>query len=154
MAKVLGHEAKLYRQTTGTRATWPASGSAPDLSEITNVKDLTLNFEKGEADLTTRGNNGWVATAGTLKNASVDFDMVWDNDDAAFNAIQEAYFNNTSIAFAVFSGASDVVGVKGLWADCEVMNFSVNEPLTDALTVSVTLKPAYSSVAPEWVTVN
>jgi hypothetical protein len=28
---------------------------------MTNVKDLSLNVETGEADVTTRGNNGWEA---------------------------------------------------------------------------------------------
>ncbi|GAB4138374.1 MAG: hypothetical protein Tsb009_06550 [Planctomycetaceae bacterium] len=50
----LGMEAKLYRNT-GTYA-------LPTWVEMINVKDLTLNLEAGEADVTTRGNAGWRAT--------------------------------------------------------------------------------------------
>ena len=53
----LGMEAKLYRNT-GTYA-------LPTWVELTNVKDLTLNLEAGEADVTTRGNAGWRATVAT-----------------------------------------------------------------------------------------
>jgi hypothetical protein len=63
----LGLDAKLYRNT-GTYA-------APVWNEVKNVKDLTLNLEAGEADVTTRGNNGWRATLATLKDGSVEFEM-------------------------------------------------------------------------------
>jgi hypothetical protein len=80
----LGLEAKLYRNT-GT------SGS-PTWTEMTNVKDLTLNLEASEADVTTRGNAGWRATLAALKDASIEFEMVWDTADAAFTAIKDAFF--------------------------------------------------------------
>jgi hypothetical protein len=63
----LGMEAKLYRNT--------GSYAAPTWSEMTNVKDLTLNLE---ADVTTRGNAGWRATIAALKDGSIEFEMVWD----------------------------------------------------------------------------
>ena len=56
----LGMEAKLYRNT-GTYA-------APTWVELTNVKDLTLNLEAGEADVTTRGNAGWRTTAASASS--------------------------------------------------------------------------------------
>lgn len=43
-----------------------------DGAEIKNVKDLTINLEKAEADASTRANNGWRATFGTLKDASIE----------------------------------------------------------------------------------
>ncbi len=44
--------------------------------EITNVKDLTVSLEKAEADASTRANNGWRATVGTLKDASIEFTVL------------------------------------------------------------------------------
>ena len=41
MAVVLGLDAVLYRGTAGAKAT----------TEVTNVKDLTINLESGEADV-------------------------------------------------------------------------------------------------------
>ena len=65
MSTRLGMDAKLYRNA--------GSFGSPIWTEVTNVKDLTLNLEKGEADVTTRANGGWRATVGTLKDASIDF---------------------------------------------------------------------------------
>ena len=84
MATRLGMDAKLYRNT-GTYA-------LPTWVEVSNVKDVTLNLEKGEADVTTRANQGWRATVGTLKDASIEFQMVWDTVDAGFDAIRQAFF--------------------------------------------------------------
>ena len=141
----LGMEARLYRNT-GTYET-------PTWTEIDNVKDVTLNLETGEADVTTRANNGWRATAATLKDGSVEFEMVWDTADAGFTAIQEAYFDNTSIEFAIMDGDIATSGTQGLRATMAVTNFSRNEPLEEAITVSVTIKPTYADNAPEWMEV-
>ena len=144
---ILGLDAKLY-YNTGTYA-------SPTWTEITNVKDLTLNLEKGEADVSTRGGNGWKQTVGTLKDASIEWGMVWDPDDTAFTAIKNAFINNTSIEFLVLDGSSSPasgVTVQGLRAECSITGFTRNEALEDALSVDVTAKPTYSSNAPSWYT--
>jgi predicted secreted protein len=144
MAIKLGMDAKLYRNT-GTYA-------VPVWDLIGNVKDLTLSIESGEADVTTRGNSGWRATVGTLKEASIEFDMIWDTTDTDFTAIKTAFFANTLIDFAVLDGPSGTAGSQGLRAECSIISFSRNETLEEALTVSVTAKPSYSTNAPTWMT--
>jgi len=133
----LGMQAKLYYGAAGATAT----------TELTNVKDVTLNLEKSEADVTTRASNGWRATVATLKNGSVEFSMSWDTEDAGFTAIKNAYFNDEAIALAVLDGE----GGSGLDADFSVTNFTRNEPLEEAITVNVTVKPTYVTRAPTWV---
>ena len=54
------------------------------------MRDLTLNLETGEADITTRANNGWRATLATLKDGSIEFEMLWETRDAGFNALKTA----------------------------------------------------------------
>lgn len=144
MAIKLGMEAKLYRNG--------GSFGTPTWSELTNVKDVTLNLEKGEADVTTRANNGWKATAATLKDASVEFEMVWDTTDTGFTAIQQAYFNNTPIELAVMDGPIATAGSQGLRATMQINNFSREEKLEDAIMVKVTAKPTYAANAPTWMT--
>ena len=141
----LGMEAKLY-YNTGTYA-------APTWVELTNVKDVTLNLESGEADVTTRANSGWRATAATLKEGSIEFEMVWDTADTGFTAIQQAFFNNTTLEFAVLDDDVATSGTQGLRATMSITNFSRNEPLEEAVTVNVTAKPTYAANAPEWMTV-
>ena len=145
MGLVLGMNAKLYRNT-GTYGT-------PVWDLIGNVKDVTLNLETGEADVTTRANNGWRATEATLREASVDFEMIWDTGDTDFTALQTAYFANTSIEFLVLDGLVATTGSQGLRATCKVFNFTRSEALEEALTVSVSIKPTYATNAPAWHTV-
>ncbi len=141
MSVRLGLDAKLY---------YGAAGSSAN-TEITNVKDLTLNLEKAEADVTTRGNNGWRATVGTLKDASIEFQMVWDTNDSGFAAIRQSFFSNTPLTFRIMSGPSSDSSSEGLLATCAVLSFTRNEALEEAITVDVTIKPTYAAEAPAWI---
>ena len=135
MAIVLGLNAKLLRGAAGS------TGS----TEVKNVKDLTLNLESGEADVTTRATGGWRATAGTLKEASLEFGILYDTEDADFQAFQTAYFSNTPIALFITDGAG-----SGLDADWSITAFTVEQPLEEAVSVSITAKPTASTRAPAW----
>jgi hypothetical protein len=132
----LGLEGKLYYGDAGALAS----------NELKNAKDVTLNLESSEADVTTRGNNGWRATVAALKDASVEFELVWDTGNAGFTAIKNAYLNGAAIALAIL----DDVDGEGLDADFSITSFSRGEPLEEAMTVSVTAKPTYSTRAPQW----
>ena len=135
MAYKLGLDAKLFHGPVGATAS----------SELVNVKAVTLYLETGEADITTRAAKGWRATAATLKDASIEFEMLWDTKDEGFKAIKEAYFTGKPIALFVSDGEG-----SGLDADMVITGFSRNEPLEEALTVSVTAKPTIVDRAPEW----
>ena len=141
----LGMEAKLYRNT-GTYA-------VPVWAEMGNVRDLTLNLQTGEADVTVRQNGGWKASVATLKDASIEFEQLWDTSDAGFTAIQDAYFNNTSIEFAVMDGPIDESGSQGLRATMSILNFTREEPLEEAIKAKVSCKPTYAANAPQWMVV-
>jgi predicted secreted protein len=140
MAIKLGMDAKLFYKVGG-------QGGAGQWTELTNVRDVTLSLETGEADVTTRGNSGWRATVGTLKEASVEFEMVWDTADAGFGAIKDAFFDNEMIGLQVL----DDTGGQGLQADFSITNFSRSEALEEAITVSVTAKVTYSETPPSWI---
>jgi len=162
MAGKLGVEGCLYYLSTGSRATWGTAdaggiheGAAPaNLSLVDNVRDLSINLEKGEADVTTRGGNGFRQRKATLKDGSIEFQMVYLPGDTAFDAFMASWLNNTPIACAVLDGESDTADVEGLWADFEVFNFSKTENLEEAQMVTVSIKPTISTVAPEWVRVT
>lgn len=142
MAFKLGLSAKLYRDT----------GSAWD--EVTNVKNLTLNMDKGEADVSTRGNGGWKASVAALKDASVEFEMVWDLADADLTAIRNAFLNDTVVRFIILDGAIDTAaaGCAGLQASFMVTKCTIPQNLEEAIMCQVTMKPTYAAVAPAWVT--
>lgn len=131
---ILGMNAKLYHGTAGTTAA----------TELTNVRNVTLNLEAGEADVTTRANSGWRATVPTLRECTCEFEMVWDPADAGFTAIKNAFLTAGLIALKIL----DQAGGQGPDGDFSITSFSRNEQLEEAITVSVTAKLA---VFREWV---
>jgi len=131
---ILGKDAKLYHG--------PA-GSTPS-TEMSNVRDVTLTLEAGEADVTTRANSGWRATAPTLRECTCEFEMVWDPADAGFTAIKNAFLASGLIALKIL----DKAGGQGPDGDFAITSFSRNEALEEAITVSVTAK---LSVFRSWV---
>lgn len=131
----LGYQAKLFYGAAGETAA----------TALNTVQNVTLSLEVGEADITTRACNSWKCFASTLKEASINFGLLWDTEDAGFAAIKTAYFSGTPISLFISDGAG-----SGLDADFVITSFSRDEQLTEALTVSVTCKPTIVSRAPAW----
>lgn len=146
MTVKLGLDARLYRNT--------GSYASPVWNEVTNVKDLTLNLEAGEADVSTRGNNGWRATVARLKDASIEFEMILDTGNDDFVSIRDAFLAGAALEFAVMDGPINAAGSQGLRASCAITKFSRNESLEEAISVSVTLKPTHSANPPSWFVVS
>jgi hypothetical protein len=142
MAFVLGFNGSTYRNT--------GSWGSPGWDSIGNIRNVTLNLEKNESDVTTRGGNGWRQVLGVLKDGSVEFEMVWDTADTDFTAVKNAFFNDTLIDMAFMDGLIATTGSEGLRAEMSVTNFTRNEPLEEAMTVSVTVRPGFSANAPYW----
>jgi hypothetical protein len=143
---VLGKDCKIYYKTTAFEAPYSYSG----MTELTNVGDVTTNLEKDEADISSRANYGWEATVGTIKKGSLDFDMVWKPGDAGFEAMKDAWFNDTEVALIVLDGAEDTAGSQGLAGNFTVTKFTRTEPLKEAVKASVTVKPSSET---HWYTV-
>lgn len=154
MAFVLGLNHKLYYQSTGTRATWPASGSAPNLVLIDNARDVTFGGDAGTADITRRGSGGFRETVATLNDASVEFNIVYDTADAAFTFLRGAWVNKSVFGLAVLDGLSATAGTQGIWMDVMVTGFTWNQELEEPGIVDITAQNTYSAVALEVVTVG
>ena len=137
---VLGMDAKLYEGA--------ADAALAALTEVDNVKDVTVSLETGEADVTTRGNSGWRATASTLKDCTVEFTMQWKPGDTAFEAIKNAFLDSTTVRLAPLTGARGAENSEGPFGNYSITNFSRNEPLEESITVSVTAKLAEFE---EWI---
>ena len=136
---LLGMNAKIYQGPSGT--------DLASLTEMSNVKDGTLNLEAGEADVTTRANQGWRATAPTLRECTVEFQMVWKPGDAVFDAIKTAFLTSGTVALAVLDQKVGISGAQGPLGDFSITNFSRNEALEEAIVADVTAKLA---VFVEW----
>ena len=60
-----------------------------------NVKDVTLNFSRATADVTTRRNDGWRANVGTLREATASFQMIKFKGDTDAKTILDNFLSNT-----------------------------------------------------------
>ncbi len=150
----LGLDGQVLIQTTGTREAWPASGKPANLSEIDDAGDLSLNIELSKGELKRRGSS-YVLALAALKSASVEFSILHDNDDAAYELLKAAAVGGTSVAIAALDGDPDDVGTQGLWADF-IVDMAQNQPLEEGMGDTFTLTPAYTGathVDPEWITV-
>jgi len=136
---LLGMNAKIYH---GAAAVDPTTLDPATLTEMGNVKDVTLSLEAGQADVTTRANSGWRATAPTLRECNCEFQMVWKPGDAGFEAVKTAFLSAGTVALAVLTDAHATVGSEGPVGNWAITNFSRSEPLEEAITVNVTAQLA------------
>lgn len=113
---------------------------------ITNCKDVSYGGDTVEDDVTTRGSGKFTQTAAIRINLELTFQMVWDPGDAAFAAIQDAWYEQDVIAFRALDQAVGDNG-KGWAFDAMVTSFSKAEPLDGVQLVDVTVKPTRSDTA-------
>lgn len=146
---VLGMDCKLYYgdDLLDGGVTTPASN---DWNELDNAKNVDIGGSTAETDITTRANAGWKATAVTLKDASLDFEMLWLPADSGFIALQTAWAARTQIALMALDGEETTSDAQGLASNFVVTDFSRAEPLDGAATVKVTVKPSSYT---QWYTV-
>jgi len=149
-----GHDCKLYNNS-GTHA-------IPTWNELDVVKDVTLNLSQNESDITSRAGKGYVQTAGTLIDASIEFGVTWDPAGADFTELQDAFFNRKPVEILCLDGKREDAGNEGLQAFYVVTGFSRNETIAEVVSADVTLKltknPRESGSeitdVPAWVTTS
>lgn len=158
---LLGINAKGYLLANGTRSSWGNAtagiciGTAPgNLTEMSKLTDVTMNLEKNEVDVSTRGNNGWEAILSALRKASCELKFVYDTSDTTQQTILSAWLTDANVALALLDGASSTTGTQGLWADFTVSSVTKEEGKDGAQMLSATVKPALTSVAPQWIKVG
>lgn len=137
MSATRGKDFKLYHNTDD-----PYDNS-PTWSEVENVKDVTRNFEVALADASIRGSDFRLQVP-TLKNFSVDFQMVYDPDDTHYAAFEEAFFDNSMREFVILDGPIGTSGSAGVRFMGHIGNFTVNEALEDVGLTDVSIVPGYA----------
>lgn len=130
MGVKIGLEMKLFRSADGSAWT-----------EMTNVRDVTLNLEKATANITTRGASGWRINKATLKDASIEWQMLFDPTDADYTFLSGAFHDDTEIYIGM--GDDDATSAPNILSmKCEIGNFSQAEPLEEGVTVDVSVAPS------------
>jgi predicted secreted protein len=127
----LGHLARIYYDSANNWET-------PNWVEIPNVSNLTLNLSHATADVTTRAHAGWRTQVATLKEATIEFDMLDVVDDPSVARIRQAFFNRQQLHVLCLNGPRDEVGSWGIKSLVEVTRFNRAEQMGQAIVISVT----------------
>lgn len=146
----LGLNAKAYRAAALFTGNDSSDVTGATLTEIGNIRDVTINGQTGEADIATRETEGWEATAATLRSMEVSFQMLAKAPDANLSAIRTAWITNAEIALVFLTGAEDESYNDGPAANFTVTNFSRGEQLREGVLYDVTVKAANQQ---QWYTV-
>jgi predicted secreted protein len=104
------------------------------------VRNVSIDFSKAEADVSTRGGGGYRATVGTLKECQIEAEIVVREDDD-LTAVRAAFEDGTAQTLT-FSDAGGTLTNK-----FEVMALSIAQELEGAIVASVTLKTTHPDVA-------
>jgi hypothetical protein len=145
VGSTVGLNYKLYRNTSGNYAT-------PTWTVVNTVRDLTLNITKANADADARLSS-WKGHVPTLKDASLEFELlrtrlIGDND-----AFRDAFLNDTIMDMAVADQLINNNGCEYWRADMFVMEFSRKEPLEGAVTTQIKMMPYVNDHTPAFSTV-
>ena len=127
----LGHLAKLYVDSVNNWTT-------PTWVEVPNVNNLTLNLSHATADVTTRAHAGWRTQVATLKEATIEFDMLDVAGDPSVAQIRQAFFARSQLHVLCLNGPRTEVGSWGLKTLVEVTRFNRAEQMGQAIVISVT----------------
>lgn len=139
-----GYQCKLYRNT----ATW----DTPTWSEVDIARDVGLNMQRAEGDMSVRASEFKEFLLGQI-DAGVDVELVWDPSDTNFDALLSAFLNNTAVELLILDGAVTTAGSEGLRATWAVAQFPRAEPLDDGAKTAMTIKPRYNGTnKPTWYT--
>lgn len=119
-----------------------ANGTTPEtvtgLTEYDEVVNVDLNLSAGEADVTTRANDGWRSFCQTLKEATIDVNAMYKGSNPELTIIRSAFLSNDLIDAAVMTGSdAPREGLVGRWA---VTEFSLGQQLEEGQELTISLR--------------
>jgi len=126
--------------------------NAPLWAEIVHVKDLTLNLQTAEADVSTRGTGGWRAIAQTLKELEISFVLQAVTGDPNLTILRQTWEQRDSLDVMVLDGDRTEAGSQGVRALVQIVNFTRNENLEEGVTYNVVMKGTLAIPA-TWVVI-
>jgi hypothetical protein len=144
MSKQVGLDMDLYYNS--------GSNASPVWVPVSDCRDLTGPDSFAEADVSRRA-AGFKQTEPTLRDASFEWEMVYDPADSAFAALKTRYAAKTLTELALADGPIATSGTIYFRIECKLFKFERNESLEGANLYSVSAKPCYSQNAPSIVTV-
>jgi hypothetical protein len=121
-------------------------GEAGDFTEVAVTRDVEVALTKKEANVKTRGSQGWDNLHPAGKVLELSGELLYDPDDDGYQIMHDAFWNDTAVGMQ----ALDAENGQGAEGDFHIFEFSRSEGIDGALTVKFTAKVARSDNPPEW----
>lgn len=132
-----------------------ATYGSPTWVPMPNVKDSGLPLEWSEESVAIKGNGGWNATEGVIKDAPIEFQMQHRKASGAYPAdiqkMLDCWTSGELVDMLILDGPEDVAGSTGIRAWMRVLKFKRNEPVSGLMTIDVKIAPGLGPNAPEEV---
>lgn len=74
---------------------------------LAGQRGVTMNFSMDLIDVTSRDSNWWMTHLAGLRSWTIDFDALFLEDDAAEQAVEDAWINHTSLAVVITTPAGN-----------------------------------------------
>jgi hypothetical protein len=121
-----------------------ASISGPTWVDVPQARDVTNSDSMQEADATTRGSGGFTMTAATLRDLSIEAELLHLPGTTAWDALYSAYKTRAVRGFRVLDATSG----RGVMFDGQIFEFSRPEPLNGVLVTTIRIRPTWSATVP------
>ena len=108
--------------------------SGSGMTELTILRDLTLELESSEIDDTPRADDGTRSRRVGLSQWGATLEVNRDPDNTGWEAFRDAYLDKTTLDIQVLDDAS-----KGFSGTVYVASFTQNEPIDGLITNSITV---------------
>lgn len=138
MATFVGQYAKLMAKAGGV-------GEAGDFTEVPVARDVEVSLTKTQANVKTRGSQGWDNMHPAGKKVSISGELLHDPDDDGFNIMQDAWWNDTLVGLQ----ALDVEDGQGPQGDFYITEFTRTEGIDGAIVVKFAAEVGRSDSPPE-----
>ena len=147
----IGQEMKLYYLKEADRALELPNAFAAitksKLVDMTLLRDVTINGETGEADVSTRGGGGFRQFVPTLVDFSIESSLVYQPGQVDFEEWKTTWNLKRAIAIAVLDNDVTVSAnvCRGFWFDGAITNFGQNEALEEGVTNDIRIRQTIST---------
>lgn len=151
---LLGRTCRLYRNTAVTDAGLPDEAEA-EWNELDLVKDAKYSISGQTSDTTVRRHERVKREETVLDEVSVEFDIRVPRDklsSADYVALRNAKMSHAPIEFALCNRPISTAGTEVFRVVCEITSLSEEQPLGDAVKISVTAKATDSDLPPRFTT--
>jgi hypothetical protein len=140
MSTRLGRNHKLYYNA--------GSYGSPTWTEVTLVKDGTLNQDTEKADASSRASGAYNADVVTMINLGFEAEIIRDTANAVFLVLETAFYALSPVEFLILDGPVGTTGSRGVRATCQIQKWTRGEPLKGIATQQMTIGPTYADNPP------